>query len=116
MLEGKESTVEQLMKLLAQLTGWGNDSLRVTMAYMPAVCYVAEDIRRVDNTDWGFVARASICGSDQEARGEGKTLEAALADLAWSVAHKLDDVRRWYAVHLERASELLEEAKKDGLV
>lgn len=48
------ANVGELMKLLAVMTRWSNQTLSVDVSYMPARMYVGEDDSYLDNQDWGF--------------------------------------------------------------
>ncbi len=81
------ATVEQLMDLLAELTGWGDQCLSVRIGYKRARIHTAQDESHLDPDDRGFTVATSICGSFKEAdiTSQGETLEEALRNLAGEV-------------------------------
>lgn len=92
-----KKTVEELMKLLAIMTGWSDQSLSVTIGYKAARGWDANTEWIVDDKDWGFVVATTICGAKElDVSAQGKTLEDALFALAKNVQDRLLQLRKWY--------------------
>lgn len=106
-----EHTVESLMKLIAELSGHGYESTNVSIGYMRARVYTAQDESHLDDTHWGFTASTTIFGEKdydgkpQRVSSQGRDLIAALKSLAREI---VDVVTR---IHQKRAS-VAETAKK----
>lgn len=105
--------IEELMKLIGQLTGWGDWSLSTNVCYMRASRHEDQDQVIIDDADWGFTVSTTICGSDCKVHAQGKTLEQALRNLAEAVPACLLMSRRWYDQKATRAQELLAAFARD---
>jgi hypothetical protein len=92
---GTHPSTPELMILLGQLTGWGDQSLSVDIGFK----------RRHDV--WGFTARVKIIGLDLAVDTQGETLEFALRALCEAVATKVSDIGRQRAEDAEKAQDVL---------
>ncbi len=75
-----KATVEELMTLLAKVSGWGDQSLSVKIGFKRARVYDSQDESHLDENDRGFTASTSICGGSDIATF-APTLEEALYKL-----------------------------------
>jgi len=87
----KEPTAEDLMKLLHEMTGWGDNCCKVKIGYMRARNRIAQDGTEVDHEDWGWVATANVINGPDVA-GQGKTLEDALIDVAQKIHEDISQI------------------------
>lgn len=87
------------MKLIAELTGgYGNESTRVRIGYMPSRKYNGfGESEGLNYDDWGWVASTKLCSTeDLDCSGQGKSLPEALADLAKNMTNKWTEIHnRW---------------------
>lgn len=112
----KYPPVEELMKLIAVLNRWSNTSSSVAISYMPARVYTAQDESHLDDTNWGWAAGTTICGTKLDVGAQGKTLEEALWRLAVAIPEKLEQMVYSYKTSTESAKKALDEFKiKAGL-
>jgi len=105
------ATVEQLMDLLADLTGWDDQCLSVKIGYKRARIRTAQDESHLDSKDKGFTVATSICGSFKEdsVTAQGKSLEEALRNLAGEVVNYRGRVsERWGRNYKDAAKSLRE--------
>jgi hypothetical protein len=91
---GTHPTTTELMILLGKLTGWGDQSLSVSVGYKRARVWDAQDDSHLDDGTWGFTTGTRVCGQDHDVHAQGPTLEAALWALCEEVVKKLEDVGR----------------------
>jgi hypothetical protein len=87
---GTHPTVNELMTLLATLTGWGDQSLSVKIGFKRARVHTAQDDSHLDENSWGYVASTKILGVDQETGAQGTDLPAALWALCEEVVKSLE--------------------------
>lgn len=112
----KYPSVAELMKLIAVLNRWSNASSTVSVSYMPARVYTAQDESHLDYDNWGWAVGTTICGTKLDVGAQGKTLEEALWRLAVAIPEKLDQMVYSYRQSTEAAKKALEEFKvKEGL-
>lgn len=90
---GRVPTVQELMTLLGKLTGWGDQSLSVSVGYKRARVYTAQNDSHLNNHEWGFTARTRICGQDRDVSAQGSTLEEALWTLCKEVVSQAAAIR-----------------------
>lgn len=106
---GRFPTVQELMTLLSRLTGWGNQSLSVSIGYKRARVRTAQDESHLDDSEWGFTAGTRICGQDRDASAQGRTLEEALWALCKEVATQAAAIRDRAASRAAEADKTLSE-------
>jgi hypothetical protein len=104
---GRHPTVEELMTLLAKLTGWSDQSLSVEIGFKRARIRTAQDESHLDERSWGFVASTKVVGCAQTVGAQGTDLPATLWALCEEVVTKVEDA---HARRLEDASKA-----RDGL-
>lgn len=109
----KALTVENLMKLIADMNGWSGSMSRISIGYMPRKVYNSYgEFERIDETDWGWTASTTICGlGEREGRvdAEGKTLEEALLRLANAIPDVFSKLATWNIEHGNKARKHLSE-------
>lgn len=84
-------SIPRLMKLIANMNGWGDQSSRVSIGYMPARRYneLGEN-DGIDASNWGWVVSTTICGYDGITVGaQHKKLDGALLALVKAIPEKL---------------------------
>lgn len=91
---GKHPTVEELMILLARLTGSGDQSLSVDIGFKRARVWTAQDDSHLDERSWGFVASTKVFGLAQAVGAQGTDLPAALWALCEEVVTKIEDANK----------------------
>jgi hypothetical protein len=90
-----DRTVPGLMKLLATLTGSGDQGLAVTVGYKRARVFIAQDESELSPHDWGYTVSTKICGVEEHSiSAQGRTLELALESLAQAVVATLEERHR----------------------
>ena len=90
-------STEQLLKLIAELNGWGNQFSRIRIGYMPARRYNEYgESDGLDYSDWGYVVETNLCRCDEkvEVAAQGKDLNEALLKLAKAIPEKLEELCR----------------------
>lgn len=90
---GRIPTVQELMTLLGKLTGWGDQSLSVSVGYKRARVRIAQDESHLDDSEWGFTAGTRICGQDRDISAQGDSLEKALWELCKEVVSQAVAIR-----------------------
>jgi len=94
------------MQLLAGVTGWSQDTLRVTIGYMREQWTVEQwtvaGAREYGKT-WGYTVSTTVCGDDTVIHAEGRTLPEALFALAAAVCTHHKKFEDWHALHRREA-------------
>jgi hypothetical protein len=89
----QKPTFEDYMKLLAEISGYGNVSTRVKVGYMPAKKYdITGDSDGYDFSDWGYSISVEMCTTnkyDNEVSAQDKDLLVAMKLLT-------DKAFEWY--------------------
>lgn len=105
-----KKTVPDLMDLLAEITGWGNELLQVTTSYKAIVYRVYQDetLRTM-----GFAVSTTICGKVNQTpaedalcavKAEGTTIEEALWNLILQVKKTCKHLSVFWSSRSERAA------------
>jgi hypothetical protein len=91
---GTHPTVEELMTLLAKLTGWSDQSLSVEIGFKRARVRTAQDDSHLDDRSWGFVVSTKAVGNDRMIGAQATNLPAALWALCEEIVRQLEDAHR----------------------
>lgn len=91
---GAHPTVPELMTLLGQLTGWGDQSLSVDVGFKRRRDHIDEYDSSLNDRVWGFTASVKLIVDDNSTGAQGETLEAALWSLCEAVARRVEDIGR----------------------
>lgn len=85
-----EKRFKEYMTLFAKLTGWGDQSLSVSVGFKRARQFTAPDASHLSDTDWGFVASTTtLQDGNSKISGQGPSLEEAFANLADNIVERL---------------------------
>ncbi len=89
-------TVNELFKLIGELTGYGHSSTSITITYNPARMYNGfGESEGVDLKDWGFAVSTKLCRMDDvKVSAQGKELDEALWELAQAIPTKLEEMHQ----------------------
>lgn len=104
---GIHPTTPELMTLLGQLTGWGDQSLTVDIGYKRRRDYNDQDDSYLNDRVWGFTASVKIIGEDSTVGAQGATLETALWSLCEAVVAKVSDLGQRRAETAAKAQDSL---------
>lgn len=107
-------TVEELMKLLGDLTGWSNQSLAISIGYKQARVWESQDESHLTD-EWGFVVDTTVCEADLKVSAQGPTLPEALYKLALSVIVKQNEDVHRRAERRTKSEKLLEKFLADNV-
>lgn len=105
-------SIEELMKLLADITGWSDQSLTVHISYMRARVYDDYGDNLGLSNDWGYVVSTTVCGMELRVSSQSKTLEKALENLARDVVGAIERFRGSINQRFVCANEKLKEWEK----
>ncbi len=106
---GKHPTPPELMILLGKLTGWGDQSLSVSIGWKRARVYTAQDESHLDDHTRGFTVGTKVCGQDRDVNAQGPTLEEALWALCVEVMAQASRTRDRAATQAAEADKVLVE-------
>jgi len=104
---GVHPTTPELLTLLGQLTGWGDQSLSVDVGFKRQRIYDDQDDSHLSDRTWGFVVSTKILGQDHTTSTQGETLEAALWSLCEEVIRRVEDIARRRAEASEKARDAM---------
>lgn len=103
---GRKPSMVELMKLLGQVTGWG-ESVKLSVSYSEALRHVSHD--ETERTGkFYFSVGTNVCGDDKmnvSAHDEG--FETAVWKLCQAVPERLEGSERWCAQKKDAAKEHL---------
>lgn len=106
---GKHPSVEELMTLLAKLTGWSDQSLSVEIGFKRARTIVAQDESYLNENVRGFIVSTKLIGHDHSIGAQGADLLSALWALCEEIVKKTEDAYKRQARDAYKARETLSE-------
>lgn len=104
---GVHPTTPELMNLLGQLTGHGDQGLVVVVGYKRRRDYNDPDESYLNDRVWGFTVSTKVLGQDHTIGTQGETLEAALWSLCEAVEAKVSDIGRRRAEDVARTQDTM---------
>lgn len=104
---GVHPTTPELLTLLGQLTGWGDQSLSVDVGFKRQRVYDDLDDSHLSDHVRGFVVSTKILGQDHTTHAQGETLEVALWALCEEVIRRVEDIARRRTEASEKARDAM---------
>lgn len=109
--------LEELFKLIGELTGYGPTSTSVHVTFNPARQFnVYGESEGYDNNNWGYAVSTKLCSTETiEVSAQDKQLDSALWKLAQAIVDKNQDIQNRRAKETERTKSVMAAFLEKGL-
>ncbi len=88
-------TVDELFKLIGELSGYSASSTSTSVVYNPTRIYNGfGESEGVDDKDWGYAVSVKLIWDDIKVSAQGKKLEEALWELAQAIPNKIEEIQQ----------------------